>query len=117
MDGTHTDLPQDASKLKSSEGIHPLFCRVRRNVQSAMQHLVWIVMGTTGFLSLAWYIRRRAQQYEQNEKTYKEFVGKIVELLEDQYEQHNQDPETKPWLAISHIKDMLIPAADRFVFT
>lgn len=112
-DGKRTDTPADASKLSSTEGIHPLFCRIRRNVQSAMQHLVWIVLGTTGFLSLAWYIRRRAQQHEQNETTYKNFVGKILELLEEQYEQHNQDSETQPWLAISHIKDMLIPAADR----
>lgn len=112
-DGQHTDEPSNAYKLRSSEGIHPLLCRIRRNVHSAMQHLAWIVLGTTGILSLAWFVRRRAQQYEQSEKTYKEFVGKILELLEEQYEQHNQDSETKPWLAISHIKDMLIPAADR----
>jgi hypothetical protein len=43
-------------------------------------------------------------------------VEKITDLLENQYEEHLHDPETKPWLAISHVRDMLIPPQDRFVF-
>jgi hypothetical protein len=42
-------------------------------------------------------------------------VEKITDLLENQYEEHLRDPETKPWLAISHIHDMLIAPQDRFV--
>jgi hypothetical protein len=67
-------------------------------------------------LTLGWLIKRSAKQREDNENTYKDFIQKITTLLEDQYEEHSRNPETKPWLAISHIRDMLIAPQDRFVF-
>ena len=80
-----------------------------------MQHLAWLLLGTTGLLSLAWFLKRRSEERGKNEKTYKDFVQNIIDLLENQYEEHARDPETKPWLAISHIRDMLVPAEDRSV--
>ncbi|CAF2015825.1 unnamed protein product [Rotaria magnacalcarata] len=68
---------------------------------------------TTGFLALGWFIRRRSKQREEREKTYKEFIEKIINLLEAQYEEHLLDSEVKPWLAVSHIRDMLIEPQDR----
>ena len=72
-------------------------------------------LGTTGFLTLGWLFKRRSKQHEESENTYKDLVEKITSLLENQYEEHSRDPETKPWLAISHIRDMLIPSQDRLV--
>lgn len=129
--GEPTTNVNDAYKLSSTEGIHSLMCRTRRNINSAMQHLAWIAIGnvnvclpvykyyknfltgTAGFLTIGWLIRRRSKQREENEKTYKEFIDKIIEMLENQYEEHLRDPEVKPWLAVSHIRDMLIPTQDR----
>jgi len=78
-----------------------------------MQHLVWVLSGTIGFLTLGWLIKRHYKQREESEKTYKDFIEKIMDLLENQYEEHLRDSQTKPWLAISHIRDMLIPQQDR----
>lgn len=102
--------------MTANEGTYSLVCRVQKGVNSAMQHLAWILLGTTGFLTLGWLIKRRSKQYEENEKTYKGFIEKIIEILENQYQEHLNDPDTKPWLAISHVRDMLIPPQDRFVF-
>jgi len=110
------DNVENALKLTATEGIHSLFCRVQKGVNSAMQHLAWLLLGTTSFLTLGWLIKRRSKQYEENEKTYKDFIEKIINLLENQYQEHLLDPETKPWLAITHIRDMLIPPQDRLVF-
>lgn len=66
-------------------------------------------------MTLGWLIKRRSKQHEESEKTYKDFVGKIMEMLESQYEDHLNDPETQPWLAISHVRDTLISPQDRFV--
>ncbi len=107
---------EKASKLTATEGIHSLVCRVQKGVNSAMQHLAWILLGTTGFLTLGWLLKRRSKQYEESEKTYKDFIEKIINLLENQYQEHLNDSETKPWLAISHIRDMLIPPQDRLIF-
>jgi hypothetical protein len=66
-------------------------------------------------LSLGWFLKRRSKQHEESENTYKDFIEKITNLLENQYEEHLNDPQSKPWLAISHVRDMLIPPQDRFV--
>jgi hypothetical protein len=117
-------------KLSANEGIHSLLCRARKSVTSAMHHLVWVVLGifylfilsehlicvylgTTGILTLGWLLKRRSKQHEDNENTYKDFLQKITNLLENQYEEHLRDPQAKPWLAITHIRDMLIPPEDR----
>ncbi|CAF0969195.1 unnamed protein product [Rotaria sp. Silwood1] len=103
----------DAYKLKATEGIHSLLCRTRRTVHSAMQHLAWLVIGTIAFLTLGWFFKRRSKQREESENTYKNLINEIINLLENQYEEHLHNPEVKPWLAISHIHDMLIPTQDR----
>ena len=74
-----------------------------------------LFLGTTGFLTLGWMIKRRSKQREESEKTYKDFVTQILELLETQYEEHLNNPESQPWLAISHVRDTLIAPQDRFV--
>ncbi len=66
-------------------------------------------------MSLGWFLKRRSKQHEESENTYKDFIEKITNLLENQYEEHLNDPQSKPWLAISHVRDMLIPPQDRFV--
>ncbi|CAF4422810.1 unnamed protein product [Rotaria sp. Silwood2] len=102
-----------AYKLTTTEGIHSVLCRVRRSVNSAMQHLAWLAVGTTAFLTLGWLIKHRLKQREESQNAYKDLINNIITLLENQYEDHLHDPEVKPWLAITHIRDMLIPSQDR----
>jgi hypothetical protein len=71
--------------------------------------------GSTGLLTLAWYLQRQSKQHEEHEQTYKSYLGKVTDVLQDQYEKHLQNPHTQPWLTINHIRDKLIPEADRFV--
>jgi hypothetical protein len=68
-----------------------------------------------GFLSLFWFFKQRSKQRANDENTYKQFVQKIIDLLESQYEEHLRDADTHPWLAISHVRDMLVPVADRYM--
>lgn len=103
-----------AAKLKSEKAIRPLTCRLRKTFHTTVQHLALITLGTSGILSLIWYFKRRANQNREKENSYKAFVDDILQMLENQYEEHLRDPtNTHPWLAISHIRDMLIPVADR----
>ncbi|CAF1236453.1 unnamed protein product [Adineta steineri] len=110
--GYTTDL-NHVIKMSAQKGTHSLMCRARKGINSAMQNLAWLLLGTTGFLTLGWLIKRRSKQHQDAENTYKDFIEKITDLLENQYEEHIRDSETKPWLAISHIRDMLIPPQDR----
>jgi len=103
-----------ALKLGSEHPIRPLTCRLRKIFHTTVQNLALIALGTLGILSIFWYLRRRATQNREKENAYKTFVDDILQMLENQYEEHLRDPSnTQPWLAISHIRDMLIPVADR----
>lgn len=35
-------------------------------------------------------------------------------MIEEQYEKHVKDPNSQPWLAITHIRDKLIPEEDQY---
>ncbi len=37
--------PEDAFQLTATEGIHSLFCRTQKSVNSIMQYLAWILLG------------------------------------------------------------------------
>nr|ACI90355.1 nuclear membrane protein XMAN1-like protein [Philodina roseola] len=103
-----------AVKLRSENSIRPLTCRLRKRFHATLQQLALIALGTSGILSLIWFLKRRATQNREKENAYKTFVDDILQMLENQYEEHLRDPtNTQPWLAISHIRDMLIPVADR----
>ncbi|UJR10065.1 hypothetical protein I4U23_014287 [Adineta vaga] len=108
-----TTTLENAAKLSTERGIHSLTCRIQKSAKSLMQNLVWLLLGTTGFLTLGWLWKRHSNKREESEKTYTVFIQKITNLLEEQYDEHIRDSETKPWIAINHIRDMLIPEHDR----
>jgi hypothetical protein len=75
-----------------------------------------VCSGSTGLLTLAWYLQRQSKAYEENEKKFKDYLQKAKKLVEEQYEKHVHDPQAQPWLAINHIRDKLIPEQDQSVF-
>ncbi|CAF0861158.1 unnamed protein product [Adineta ricciae] len=112
-DNAPTGDYNNAAKLSSEEGKYSLTCRLQKSAQSIMRNLAWLSLGTSGFLALGWLWKRRHNQFEEREKTYKDLTQKIIDLLEEQYDEHLRNPETDPWVAINHIRDMLIPTHER----
>ncbi|CAF0773961.1 unnamed protein product [Didymodactylos carnosus] len=102
-----------AFKLSTLDAIRSLSCRARKGVNSALQNMFWLLTATLGLVSLAWAFKRRSKQHEEQEHTYNGFVQEILNMLEDQYETHINDPTSKPFLAVNHIHDILIPPKDR----
>lgn len=60
-------------------------------------------------------MKRNIKKREDREKTYRELIEKVIALLENQYEEHLNDSEVKPYLAVIHIRDMLIAPEDKLV--
>ncbi len=78
---------------------------------------IWIFsLGSTGLLTLAWYLQRQSKAHEQNEETFKNYLEKAKKLIQQQYEKHVKDPNAQPWLVINQIRDKLIPEHDQLVF-
>lgn len=75
-----------------------------------------MVLGSTGLLTLAWYFQRQSKSHEEKESTVRTYLDKATKLIQEQYEKHVKDPQAQPWLAISHIRDKLIPEHDQYVY-
>jgi len=73
-------------------------------------------LGSTGLLTLAWYLQKKSKIHEENERTFKNYLTKATDLLQEQYEKHIQDPQAQPWVAINHIRDKLFSEEDQYVF-
>lgn len=72
-------------------------------------------IGSTGLLTVAWFLHKHTKSHEENENTFRDYLGKAVTLLKEQYEKHAHDHNTQPWLAIDYIRDKLIPEKDQCV--
>ena len=128
-----TKVVKDVSKLSTQEAIRTLSCQARQGANHTLRNLGLLVLGnvslcsrsetsccllssgSTGLLTLAWYLQRRSKEYDQNEETFQDHLDKALDLIREQYEKHIADPQTQPWLAISHIREKLIPEKDRCV--
>jgi hypothetical protein len=73
-------------------------------------------LGSTGLLTLAWYLQRQSKAYEENEEKFHTYLEKTKKLIQEQYEKHVKDPNAQPWLVINQIRDKLIPENDQLVF-
>jgi hypothetical protein len=102
-----------ASKLSTKDAIRSLTCRARQDINRTLRNLILLVLGSTGLLTLAWYLQRQSKTHEANEKTFKNYLQKATKLIEDEYEKHVHDPRAQPWLAINYIRDKLIPEQDQ----
>lgn len=65
---------------------------------------------------MACFLRKKCKGHEDHEALFQKYLTKAKSLLQEQYEKHIQDPQAQPWVAISHIRDKIIPAADQYVF-
>ncbi|CAF0908215.1 unnamed protein product [Rotaria sordida] len=103
----------EAKKLSTPEALRALTCRVRQDASKTFRNLILLILGSTGLLTLAWYLQKQSKTHEENERTYHNLLEKAKKLVEEQYEKHIQDPNAQPWLAISHIREKLISKEDQ----
>ena len=73
-------------------------------------------LGSTGLLTLAWFLQKKSKSHEHDEKTYKDYFTKAKNLIQEQYEKHIEDPHGQPWVTINQIRDKLIPEHEQYVF-
>ncbi|CAF4575888.1 unnamed protein product [Rotaria sp. Silwood1] len=108
-----TKNPTEARKLSTPEAVRALTCRARQDISNTLRNFILLVLGSTGLLTLAWYLQKQSKAHQDNERTYNNLLEKATKLLEEQYEKHIQDPNAQPWLAISHIREKLISKEDQ----
>lgn len=126
---------QEALKFSTNQAQRPFSCRLQQSLVSVIQTTIWLTFGSSFFLSeqkfssnkkvflsvlgtgifllIIFLIKRRSKQRENQEKLYKKLVEEILDAVRIQHEEHLENPQNDPWVAVSHVRDTLIPPADR----
>lgn len=90
-----------------------IFCRVTMFVTFLWNWTKWIMIGgvllLVGCLLVQWYVRKREQEIQ----SMFIMVDRILEVLRRHYEEAKKDDNVLPYLAIVHVRDMLIPPPER----
>ncbi|XP_072026415.1 inner nuclear membrane protein Man1-like [Amphiura filiformis] len=110
---TEGDLIHKVKYLDSTHLHMPWLCRVQR---SAVLVLFRVCMIILAFL-LAWllflYIRYWLRREEEEKAQVHQLVEKIIEMLSNHSRACSKDKSLPPYLAIPHVRDTLIPLAER----
>jgi len=72
-------------------------------------------LGSTGLLSLVWFLSKYLRNLEENERTFKDYLQRAKDLIQESYEKYIENPASHPSLVIDHIRDKLIPKKDQYV--
>lgn len=86
------------------------FCFGRKSLISLFGRL-----GSTGLLSLVWFLSKYLRNLEENEQTFKDYLQRAKDLIQESYEKYIESPAAHPSIIIDHIRDKLIPKKDQYV--
>ncbi|XP_068132857.1 inner nuclear membrane protein Man1 [Hyperolius riggenbachi] len=103
----------DVKYLESTRPQMSFLCRIQRAVVTVAYRLSLLPLG----LALVWavyrYVKYRWAQEEEETKQMYDMVVKIIDVLKSHNEACQENKELEPYTPISHVRDSLIPPADR----
>lgn len=70
-------------------------------------------LGSTGLLSLVWFLSKYLRNLDENEQTFKDYFQRAKDLIQESYEKYIDNPQNQPSIVINHIRDKLIPEKDQ----
>ncbi|KAL4226857.1 meiotic attachment of telomere to nuclear envelope [Mactra antiquata] len=115
-DGSDALTAEEVYEVESIYGDLPLHMRIilalYRVLYGLLLLLICIFIGVLGIFYLRWQNKKKEKMQQ---KVY-ELVEKIIETLKDNFEMSERKNDHKsypPYLAVSHIRDQLIPVAKR----
>ncbi|XP_054751921.2 inner nuclear membrane protein Man1-like [Lytechinus pictus] len=110
---TEYKYDNDVKWLESSHVYMNLFCQVKT---TAIKLLFWATILVISLLVLwpgFYLIKYQMQRKEQARQEVTQLVEKIIEVLANHQQACYQDKSLTPYLAIPHVRDTLIPPAER----
>ncbi|XP_064632934.1 inner nuclear membrane protein Man1-like isoform X2 [Lineus longissimus] len=113
---------KDLTRARKSTGVAwlesemvqmPWMCRMKRAYDRFIFVLYMIIAGAAViFLGVSILKYRRRRHEEANKKVFA-MVEKIIDTLKQHHDAHEQNKELQPYVAILHVRDMLIPIKER----
>ncbi|CAF4713427.1 unnamed protein product, partial [Rotaria socialis] len=103
----------EVTALSTEEALRSIACRAQQDISKTARNLILLIIGSTGLLTLAWYLQKQSKAHEEKEEKYYNLLENVNKLLEEQHEKYLQDPKIQPWLAINQIREKLISEKDQ----
>lgn len=112
-DDVMTSDPKRVSYLLSERSQRSLWCRFRMSATQVIGAIVTLAVifavAFFGYVSVRFFMKRKEEETKE--------VVALVERILDKVKQHadacQMHPDMKPYLAIAHVRDSLIPLQDR----
>ncbi|XP_065903524.1 inner nuclear membrane protein Man1-like isoform X2 [Dysidea avara] len=99
--------------VKSTQFSRPLSCVVNQWMMFMWYSVWYIIIGLllalVGFYSYLWYVNKKHQQ----QQAVFVMVDNIIDVLILHHKSSSKNKDLLPYLAISHVRDMLIPPSER----
>jgi hypothetical protein len=108
-----THYPQSSDRLASSSHSLPFKCRFFLKLAGLWSMLQWIILAILGgvvvYAVFALYQKKKRRQ----ESAVFSMVGRIMDVMKYHYKKSSTKKDLLPYLAIIHVRDMLIPPSER----
>ncbi|XP_070571559.1 inner nuclear membrane protein Man1-like [Ptychodera flava] len=102
--------------VKWLQSIHPhmsMICRIKESFTDVFLKVLSVMAVILIIYGICVYVKYRWKQEENEQREVYEMVEKIIDVLKTHHDACKRDKDLQPFLAIPHVRDMLLPPADR----
>nr|XP_006825127.1 PREDICTED: inner nuclear membrane protein Man1-like [Saccoglossus kowalevskii] len=108
-----TNITDDVEWLDSEHPHMSIWCRIQRSVTSLFFRITMLFIVIICSWGLCAYIKYRWKREEEEQRLVYEMVEKIIDVLKTHHESCRRDRGLQPFLAIPHVRDMLLQPSER----
>ncbi|ESN95451.1 hypothetical protein HELRODRAFT_114647 [Helobdella robusta] len=103
----------DVISMSSGISILPLMCRVKKTLRFITFNLLLAVGAMASIIGLIWLAIQLKKSHDRRKRDIHKMANEIIELLQKHSVLSRKDSKVKPFIPLSHVRDALIPMADR----
>ncbi|XP_077864088.1 inner nuclear membrane protein Man1-like, partial [Saccoglossus kowalevskii] len=107
-----TNITDDVEWLDSEHPHMSIWCRIQRSVTSLFFRITMLFIVIICSWGLCAYIKYRWKREEEEQRLVYEMVEKIIDVLKTHHESCRRDRGLQPFLAIPHVRDMLLQPSE-----
>ena len=93
--------------------LKPLLCRLRLAAMAAISHFIVTVFSVIGVVLVFALVRMYVHRQEKQQQQVFALVDRVLDLLACQYRGFQRGNERAPYVAISHVRDILLSPSQR----
>ncbi|XP_077995938.1 inner nuclear membrane protein Man1-like [Glandiceps talaboti] len=113
LNGDVTNSSEAVEWLQSEHPHMTMLCRLWRSVSLVVFEMLLVLFVLLVIYGILVYVKNRSKKEEEEERKVYEMVEKIIDVLKTHHDVCKHDKDLPQYLAIPHVRDMLLPPPDR----